>query len=462
MGVGSASAGGFASARFGGAHGHPTTDNPTAIYYNPAGLALKTGTRLFVEGLLIYRDASYERPEGAITNVADGEVGTPTDAVSTNAGTASVTNFLASPFLGVASDLGVENLGVGLALFAPFGGQANWDKNNEYQDSELYPGAVDGVQRWSTMEGSIRELYVSSGVAYRLPGPRLSFGASFSLVSESVNTIRARNAAGTDDIVTDDGSLVEGRSQIDVSGVTFAAGLGVLWEPLDDLHIGLSYQSQPGFGETTQTGVLNTKLGNTTSSVADVSLLQELPDITRIGARYQAQESLELRFAADYTRWSVLTKQCIVDANDAGANCALDGNGGAVAETQGVIASIPRNWKDTFGVSAGGSYWLDEDKELAGSLSFDSNAVPDETIDPAFIDMNKLVATFGGRFKLVDDMLLNVSYSHVLYFERDVDVRERDAMDEPIGFAAPSAVPDHGGTYTQMVGLVNIGMEYMF
>ena len=33
-----ASASGFATARFGGEHGHPTTDNPTALYYNPAGI----------------------------------------------------------------------------------------------------------------------------------------------------------------------------------------------------------------------------------------------------------------------------------------------------------------------------------------------------------------------------------------------------------------------------------------
>ena len=31
-----ASASGFFVARFGGEHGHPTTDNPTAMYYNPA------------------------------------------------------------------------------------------------------------------------------------------------------------------------------------------------------------------------------------------------------------------------------------------------------------------------------------------------------------------------------------------------------------------------------------------
>ena len=44
---------GFYVARFGGSHGHGATDNVTAIYYNPAGLALGADTRLHVEGILL-------------------------------------------------------------------------------------------------------------------------------------------------------------------------------------------------------------------------------------------------------------------------------------------------------------------------------------------------------------------------------------------------------------------------
>ncbi len=460
--AGVASAGGFASARFGGEHGHPTTDNATAIYYNPAGLALGSGTRIFAEGLLVYRSVEYDRPVGAINNLADGEVGTPTDAVTANSGNASLSNVLGSPFLGVVSDLGVENLGVGFALYAPFGGQADWDTNEAYRDSEAYPGAVDGVQRFSTMQGLIRELYISGGAAYRLPGPRLSFGATFSVVAQSVNTIRARNATGTDDIVDGGGNLLEGRSHVDVSGVTVAAGLGVIWEAADDFFIGLSYQSQPGFGSTKQEGDLNFKFGNNTSDTSAINFEQELPDITRFGLRYKPKNNLELRFAADYTRWSVFTNQCLTDAEVNDANCVLDANGGALAETKSVIVNIPRNWDDTFGVRVGASYWLDEDKELAGGITYDSSAVPDETIDPSLLDMDKVVATMGGRLRLNKNMLLNLSYTHVFYFERDVAPRERDAMGNEIGFPAPSTVPDHAGVYNQMIGILNLGMEYQF
>src|SRR5687767_2908305 len=89
--TGTAHASGIAVARFGGEHGHPTTDNPTAIYYNPAGIALRPGTRIFLDGSLAGRWASYQRPESAISK--DG-TGTPEGATDANAGTAKIANAL--------------------------------------------------------------------------------------------------------------------------------------------------------------------------------------------------------------------------------------------------------------------------------------------------------------------------------------------------------------------------------
>jgi long-chain fatty acid transport protein len=457
-----ASAGGFHSARFGGEHGHPATDSPTAIYYNPAGLALGTGTRVFVEGLLIYRDATYDRPREAINNIEDGATGTPTEAVTANSGEASVSNILMSPFLGVVSDFGVKNLGVGLAVYAPFGGQASWDQNSEYKDNPSYPGAVDGVQRWTTLDGTIRAIYLSTGAAYSLPGPRLSFGLTANVVSQQINTIRARTAVGTDDLVASNGDVLEGRSHIDVSGISFAVGAGVIWEAIDGLRLGLSYQSQPGFGETTQEGDLHIKFGSGAATSQKVKLTQELPDVFHIGMSYKMNPKFELRLAGNYTRWSVFTDQCIMDAADPGANCALDDNGGALPETQGVVLNIKRDWKNTFGVRISGSYWLNEKTELFSGVTYDSNAVPNRTLEPALIDMRKVVTALGGRFRLMENMLLNASYTHVFYISRETPVRPRDAMGNEMGFGDLSKVPDMAGKYKQMIGLINLGVEYQF
>lgn len=461
-------AGGFATARFGGEQGHPASDHPTAIYYNPAGLALLPGTRLYVEGLLALRTASYERPTEAIDRIippGGTGPGTPEAAVAANAGKAELSNVLASPFLGVVSDLGVENLGVGLAFYVPFGGQAGWDRNSDFASDQLFPGAVDGVQRWSVIEGEQRYLYLTAASAYRLPRQRLSMGLAVNAVRSQVNTIRARTVLGRDDLVTASGSIMEGRSLLDVSGWSLALGAGLLWQPQDRLWIGASYQTQPGFGEYGASGTLTNQFGPGERTTSDVELRMALPDVARLGVRYRPLERWELRLSGDYQRWSALKEQCLLDGVDEAARCVLDERG-AVDEAEGgrgVVVNIRRQWQDTVGVRGGASYWVLPELELGAGLSFDSNAVPDENLDPSLMDMNKVVGTLGARYALEGTGLTgSFTLAAVNYFSRTVEPSARDQMNERVTYSQPSRVPDGAGEYKQFVMFGALGVEYAF
>lgn len=469
---GAARAGGFNVARYAGEHGHAATDSVTAVYFNPAGLALGTGWRVYAEGIFAFRHVSYDRPQLAIDNVlepGDTGAGTPVDAMDTNAGTATLNNLIVSPFLGAATDFGVPGLGVGIGLYVPFGGQAKWDKNDDFEGNTQYPGAVDGVQRWHTIEGELRSIYVTAAGAYRLPGPRLSFGAGFNFIRSNIDTVRARTASGTDDIITSDGDLVEGRSYIDVDGIAVSASAGVIWEPMENMWIGASYQAQPGFGNHTQSGTLIQKLGLTGTDETPIRLEQELPDVTRVAWRYRPVWNVELRLAGEYQRWSVFDNQCLLedkrdeDGNRLPTNCALDENGGALPEADGIIVNIPRRWNDTFGIRGGGSYWFTPELEVNAGLNYDSSAVPDETIDVSLLDQNKLLALAGVRWGVLPrQLVLALTLTNVFYFKRNVAPRERDEMDMGIGPEPPSSIPDGAGVYKQNVFYMQLGAEYMF
>jgi long-chain fatty acid transport protein len=452
-------AAGFSAARFGGEQGHPTTTNPTALYYNPAGIARTRGTVVYFEGLFAYRTASYERPAGAIDNVLTaGETGegTPVEVAEANYGESTLSNSLASPFLGVVSDLGVPNLGVGLALYVPFGGQAMWDQNERFRDNLEHPGAVDGVQRWWTIDGTLRAIYVTAAGAYRLPKPRLSFGLGVNLVISQVQTLRARTALGTDDLVTADGSLQEGRSLIDVNDNSLSLGAGVTWEPRGDLVLGLSYQSQPGFGEQALTGDLYTKLGAATQTVGPTELTQSLPDIVRFGATWRQSDRLELRVFGDYTRWSVFDRQCVLDATVA-RSCTLTATGAVdtAGGGGGVVAVFPRDWQDTFGLRVGGTVQVTKGLGVDAGLGWDGNAVPDETMDPALIDMNKITLSAGARYDATKTMFVYASLLQVLYLDRDVPVRTTAPE-------TPSRSPDAAGAYSQSLSAFGLGVGYQF
>jgi long-chain fatty acid transport protein len=448
-------AGGFAT-RFANEESYPTTDSPAAAYYNPAGLAMRKGTRLTVEVGAGYRAASYDRSPDAIGNVLDpGETGTgtPQEAISANAGEASLLNPLVLPFAAVATDFGVENLGVGFSVSVPFGGQAEWDKNEAYEGNTDYPGAVDGTQRWVVIEGAQRSLYLTGAGAYRVPQANLAVGLSVNVIFNTVDIVRARNVSGTDDLVDSNGMIVEGRSLLEVSGTTFSLGAGVMWEPTPELRVGVAYQAQPGFGELKLGGTLTNKFGATAPAPVDVDMATALPDVLRVGAMYRVSPELELRASFDWQRWSKLEKQCFLDASVEGRTCPLNRDGSA-PDAVGIVANIPRFWEDSWGVRAGASYWVVPRVRLQGSLGYDTSPIPDDMLEAGLLDLDKIVIALGGRFVVGGGLDLVAGWTQVVYLGKTIP------RFEPL--MPPSRVPSNAGEYGQSVGLFQLAVDYSF
>ncbi len=448
-----ASAGGFYSGRFGNQHGHAASRHVTSTYYNPAGISFLRGNHLYLEGIAALRFATYERDVSAIDNLGGA---TPTNAADANAGEASLTNIIASPFLGFTTDLGSDNFTLGFSASVPFGGQAKWDTNDAYAGNTTHPGAVDGVQRWANIEGSQRAIYLTTAAAWKLPEANLAFGFGFNVISQSVETIRARTALGTDDLATGTGSLLEGRSHLKADGLTYSLSAGVQWQPTEALRVGASYQSQPGLGSTRQEGVLTNKFGTGTTTPTPVWLEQELPDIARVAVEYE-KGAWQFRVAADWQRWSVMKNQCLMNLNIADRKCALnpDGSVDAASGGKGVTVVLPRDWQDTFGVMLGATLQLNPGMSLYGSALFDTNAVPDETLDAALMDMNKINAQFGMSWNMTDSLILNTALNGVAYLPRETEARAIDPL-------PPSRNPDNAGKYSQFIGYLTIGVEYAF
>jgi len=459
-----ASASGLFVARFGGEHGHPTTDNPTAVYYNPAGLALGTGTRLMLDGTFAWRTASYKRDPGAISNLGSG---TPDAAASANSGTATLANPAAAPFIGVASDLGIEGLGVGLAFFVPIGGAAAWDKNDEYADSTAYPGAQDSVARWWSIEGTMRALYLGASAAYRLKDLGLSVGLSINGIKGEAATIRARHQDGTDDLVdpNDSVSIKEGRSEIDASGYAWSLGAGVVWEPKPDMYVGVGYQSRPNLsGGMEMEGTLRQVWGNRSYDTAtvepdDVVMTQDLADVVRLGFRMKLNPKISVRAAAEYAFWSALERQCVFNKKKEPTKaCTVDGNGQLSSDGL-LLLNLERQWRDAYGFRAGASYHMNPKFEIFAGAGWDGSAVPDEFMDPALFDLPKVTASAGARYTFAEMLRVTGTFTQVTYFEVDTT----GTPSKPSTFmSTDSKGPSSAGAYNQAISVFNLSVEAMF
>jgi long-chain fatty acid transport protein len=442
---GGALASGFSTARFGGEHGNPITTNPTAIYYNPAGLGDSEGIHIFLDANIAFRGATFTHTP-APTDTPE-----PAGAEGANTDQATLFNVLAAPMVGASAKFG--DFAIGAGFFVPIGGAAVWDQNDKFKDDPKYPGTVDGGQRWYSIEGTIRTLSFTGSVAYQIPNTGLSLGVSGNLLRSEIHTLRARKADGTNDISE------EGRSLVDVGNWAGSFGAGAMLEALPDkLWFGLSYQSRPNVaGGMTLGGTLTNYFGGDNAPL-DIEVHQDLPDIVRLGARFRPTSDIELRLFGDWTRWSALDNQCL---SSKGKPCEVDDRGISSAPlAEQPLQNLNRDWHDAFGVRVGGSYWVSPKIEVFSGLGYDSNAIPDRTLDPSLTDFDDISAALGGRIQIGDHIHAALSYTHFFYIPRDTSGESTN--DDYLPEQAYSRGPDAGGKYTQWVGAVNVNLEANF
>jgi long-chain fatty acid transport protein len=429
-----AAAGGFETARFGSEYGYAAGSTPFGVYYNPAAL---TGTRkvhLAVDVSLLLHQASYKR--------TDTTTPAPADAPGVNLGTSKLFDVAPLPSLAGAVHFGDFTIGAG--VYAPISGLQRWGGNDAYKGNTKYPGAQDGAARWHLLDGDLIQVNVSLAVAYRIPVIRLSVGGGLNLNYMRIRLSRALTAAQNDDPRYG----VEQRVVIQGDTFTGSYSAGVMWEAIENkLWLAASYQSPPGFYTGMQLeGTTRTSVGSVSENPSTIH--QKFPDIIRWAVRTKPNKRYELRLFGDYSRWSRLKQQCVTSK---GANCDLS-NAGTL------ISNQVRKWKDTVGVRAGASYFLDDRKEAFFGVGYDSSAIPGTTLDASIVDGHDISATLGGRMRLGEMFGLLASYTHQQMLPRTITNSELDSTSWPIKNRLPTA----NGEYKQWIGYLTIMGELYF
>lgn len=386
LGSSSARAGGFAinenSARAMGMGGAFTAiaDSPSAVFWNPAGLALLHGLNLELGLTYITVGASYtgQVPE------QDG-VEAQIDAVR---GHFPIPNLHASYSLH-------ERVAVGLGVYLPYGLTSEWESQVEVN------GASMGWWGRSLIKKiSLQTLYINPTVAVKLHD-RIYLGLGFTAVQGAVTLERAVSLSldPADDVDfkmsgedfafgATAGLLVKVLPDLLNAGVTFRSGVSFTFE-------GNAAFTQGGSGAAVPAG-LRTRLKDGPGQ-ADLTL----PHVVSFGVAGFPIDGLSVGFALDVVTWSSYDKLEI-----------------RFSENPELNTSEPKNWNNTLTIRLGGEYNILKDNlPVRLGFIFDQSPVPSETLGPELPDGDRYEFSVGAGYKF---WKMSVDLAYQFLFTGDV------------------------------------------
>ncbi|MFT4624943.1 MAG: long-subunit fatty acid transport protein [Myxococcota bacterium] len=224
----SASAASLDAIEVGGPWGTVLSDEPTALWWNPAGIAVRGGTQIQLEAAPIWGDVGFERsnPNGGVGDLRSGGV---------------------LPFGGITSDLTVPGLGVGMGMAVPVARPGNQQEPGSPGSYHLRAGEITQVHGILAAAYAFRDI-VAIGATVQLVSSTwvadLDYDALPDLIDEmqalGIDEIDGLEIDYTDeDLESEDYRVTLDFDHLKDTAVTWSVGGRV--QPIPPLAFGFTY-----------------------------------------------------------------------------------------------------------------------------------------------------------------------------------------------------------------------------
>jgi long-chain fatty acid transport protein len=328
-------------------------DDPSAFYYNPAGLSKSSGFFYLLGANLVLQDLTFTRA-GSGTEIPVSENLTKWDPdMDYSAGPAA-----GVPFRPTSSD---AKLGPAPMLVLGYGFELPQEQVLSVSLGLITPSAFgspqfpkNGPQRYMLTEANFLLAYPGIGLSYSL-NRYLRLGAvflsGFAILRQS-QAVRLQPMSGDPDFNEDAG----GDAYMDVTatdGFVPTAIFGVLSQPLDWLEVGATLKLPakvlaegtidltPPTDDFPQAALLK--------GADEIELAQEFPLSVRLGARF-IHEKFDAELDFVWEKWSSLKG---FDVHPSATIDLVDGAGQSQGVTNLPSTRIPKNFRDTYSVRLG-------------------------------------------------------------------------------------------------------------
>jgi long-chain fatty acid transport protein len=296
-----------------------------------------------------------------------------------------------------------SRLKFGLSVNTPFGSSVSWGKEWEGR------GALTSI--------ALRAIFIQPTVGIKITN-NLGIGAGFTYMTGSVNLQRAAQLASLSN------TPIQGELDGAASGIGY--NLGIYYQPIKQLALGLSYRSQVDMKVSGGTATFQdipaslqagsaTNIGRVFPASSAFNAQLPAPQIVSFGVTVMPSEKLTLAAELNYSGWSAYDTLRIDYTEGFSASKPTS----ALANTRS-----PRNYNDNLAFRFGGQYKVTETFTARVGYAYAITPVPAGSLTPETPDNDRHNFFFGGSYLISSKFSLDAAVQLVDVGERKDTSRE--------------------------------------
>ena len=359
---------------FAGAYVAQSAD-PSAIFYNAAGIGFLKGKQLYVAGAFAALSTDFT---GTGPNPPAGTLETSSRGLGL------------LPAIYYSQAVGQRTV-IGVGVSRPFGVRSEWDNPDAF--TGRYICVLCRISSWS----------INPTIAYRL-ADRFAVGAGLDVRLSRFQLSRRLEAEPNPfPVPTDVAALT--LDSATTAGVGFNVGL--LASPSESLSIGLSYRHEVTISHDAQASFVQILTGDT---AVDEAVAAALPASQPAAVGFVYPGSIAAGVALRRGYWTIEADlQWMLWSS-------FDNVTIAYASSPAFNALLPQEWANTWRAALGVEYLIGDDWEVRGGFGYDHSPAPTQTISPFIHDADRYTFGAGGSWKY-EQLRLDFNARYVAFRE---------------------------------------------
>ncbi|OHX16185.1 OmpP1/FadL family transporter [Chromobacterium sphagni] len=442
-------------------------NDPSTIFSNPAGLTRLDGTQLSTGVTLVVPHSEYNDTGSTTT----GALGFPAHATGGDNGGTFAPKAVAAPTFYLSSKIN-DKITAGIGMYVPYGAKLDY--------------GFGWAGRYALKSIDLQSLNINPSIAFKLDD-RHSFGFGISAqymkatLEQAADATTGLNAALYQKVLAATGSQAaalgavnqaaingDGLAHVEGDDWGFGWNIGYMFQLDENTRFGLAYrssvkQSLQGSSTWTFNNVTNNALpsfgiaANALGAQAkakhpDASSSVDVSTPETASANFFHQLNPKIALMGDVT-WVRNSRLQQIDIKQSAVNGVAQGD-----------LVLHQNWRDTWRVSVGSNYQLNDSWMLRGGLAWEQSPVKDDQDrHPAIPDSDRIWLSLGANFKINKQSSIDLAYSFIDFKNANVNYTD--------GCSPAGTSPTTGGACTGNGGTVNgtyktylqlVGLQYNY